>query len=148
MGHTTILHGYIRCVGGEEYDRLNGEGLDALPKWSAEAQPLISRDMFALSRAGYQGPLIAFGRSYSGVESYWQRWREEFESLLRTLYWDEAHVWVETEWWGDFHSLVQKCPGPGRGGVERRPGRGGARRCAARRAARTNHGLALSGTGA
>ena len=114
MGHKTILHGYIACVFGLEYARLNGAGLASLPEWSAETNnPLVSRDMFAQPHNGYLGPIIAFGRSYSGVEGHWQRWREEFESLLRTLYWDEAHVWVETELWGDFHcSWSKRVPDP------------------------------------
>jgi hypothetical protein len=58
--------------------------------------------MFAHPHYGYLGEMITFGRLYNGVEGYWQRWREDFESLLRTLRWDEVEVWVQTEFWGEF----------------------------------------------
>jgi hypothetical protein len=111
MGHQTLVHGYIRYTEGVERARLNREGIAALPEWSAEANPLVSRDMFAQPHHGYLGELIPFGRIYNGVEGHWQRWREDFEALLRTLYWDEVEVWVQTEFWGEFHcSWSRRAP--------------------------------------
>jgi hypothetical protein len=37
------------------------------------------------------------------VETRWAAWREQFEALLRTLYWDEAEVWLQTDLWGSYH---------------------------------------------
>jgi len=116
MGHQTILHGYIVeewRTSPLDYSRLNDERIAALPEWTAETNPLVSCDMFATPRYGYLGRIIPFGRSYSGVEGHWQRWRDGFEALLRTLYWVKVQVWVETENWGDYHcTWTKRTPDP------------------------------------
>jgi hypothetical protein len=37
------------------------------------------------------------------VEIAWETWLSKFEALLRTLYWNGAHVYLHTECWGSFH---------------------------------------------
>jgi hypothetical protein len=109
MGHRSKLFGYIEeldAVNHEHtnlYQQRNEAGIAALPLWTpADDRPLITRDMFALPIAGYLNRLLPFGRAYSGVEGHWDRWRAEFETLLRTLYWDEVYVSVETDCWGSY----------------------------------------------
>src|SRR5262245_37123370 len=103
MGHPTKLWGYIDS--DEESAEANAARIDALPseREQSDRLPLFTREMFATPRKGYLGQLITFGHYYNGVEARWSVWREQFEALLRTLQWDEAHVWLETDLWGDYH---------------------------------------------
>ena len=111
MTHHTILHGYI----DEEdipllYYRRNDERIAALPECAFNNCPLITRDLFAIPRRVTMGRLIPFGAYYNGVEGHWNRWREEFEALLRDFYWWQVHVWVETDRWGDYHAIWTQLP--------------------------------------
>jgi hypothetical protein len=104
MAHRTILHGYIdEQVIASSYYRRNDERIAALPDCTRHHCPLITRDLFAVPRHVAMGRIIPFGAAYNGVERRWNRWREEFEALLRTLYWWETQMWVETELWGEYH---------------------------------------------
>ncbi len=46
--------------------------------------------------------MIAFGNIYNGVERAWDQWLDKFEALLRTMYWFDAHVHLQTEMWGTY----------------------------------------------
>lgn len=99
MGHFSIVHGYIYGSGNAEGNRAL---INALPE--QDTWPYLTRDLFAiptLSHA-YLDHLITFGTVYNGVERAWERWLEKFESLLLTLDWDEAQVYLETEQWGSY----------------------------------------------
>jgi hypothetical protein len=104
MSHRTILHGYIdEQLIAKSYSRHNDARIAALPSCARRHCPLITRDMFATPRHVSLGRIIPFGAAYNGVEGHWRRWRDEFEALLRTLYWWETQVWVATEQWGAYH---------------------------------------------
>ena len=101
MGHPTEVFGYI--LGIDEFARENGERIAALPE--EDSGPSLTRDMFAVPRIehSYLGHLIPFGLVYKNVEIFWEAWLTKFEALLRTMYWDEAHVYLHTDCWGSFH---------------------------------------------
>jgi hypothetical protein len=104
MAHRTILHGYIdEQVIASSFYRRNDERIAALPDCTRAHCPLITRDLFAAPHHVSLGRIIPFGAAYNGVEGRWKRWREEFEALLRDLYWWETQVWVKTELWGEYH---------------------------------------------
>jgi hypothetical protein len=77
----------------------NRRALDALPR--GEAWPFLGREMFSFcevpGQGMYQTQLIHFGASYQAVEYEWKLWVEQFEALLRRLYWASAVVHLETE---------------------------------------------------
>jgi hypothetical protein len=104
MAHRTILHGYIdEQLIASSYSQRNDRRIAALPDCMRSHCPLITRDLFAEPHHASLGRIIPFGAAYNGVERRWKRWREEFETLLRTLYWWKTQVWVETELWGEYH---------------------------------------------
>jgi hypothetical protein len=104
MSHRTIVHGYIdEQLVAKSYSQRNDARIAALPNSTRRHCPLITRDLFAAPHHVLLGRIIPFGAAYSGVEDHWNRWRDEFEALLRTLYWWETQVWVETELSGAFH---------------------------------------------
>jgi hypothetical protein len=108
MGHATKLWGYIDA--DEEYAAENASRIAALPSEDERQDgiPLFTREMFSAPQKGYLGQLMTFGRYYNGVETRWTLWREAFEALLRTLEWNQAHVWLETDLWGDYHCWWQR----------------------------------------
>ncbi len=77
----------------------NRQVLGELP--AGDAWPFLGREMFACSqqsgRGLYQTQVIHFGASYRAVEYEWSLWVEQFEALLRRLYWANAVVHLETE---------------------------------------------------
>ncbi len=99
MGHFSDLHGYIMCL--NEYEQHNVDQIHSLP--SEDTRSLLTCEMFATPHPRYDEQMLAFGQSYNGVESYWEKWLETFESLLKKLYWYEAHVHLITDCWGTYH---------------------------------------------
>lgn len=111
MGHMTRLYGYIDA--DESFPEENAARIAALPSEHDEPIPGIihrgiKREMFAAPTRGYYGQLITFGQYYNGVETWWEHWRTQFEDLLRTMYWDTAHVFMDTELWGSYHSTWER----------------------------------------
>ena len=107
----SVVYGCIKNITSEELSqqrRSNRDAMQALP--SAETWSLVNREMFSLTEPGAADLSLAtevvhFGASYSGVEHEWNYWLEQFESLLRNMYWVSATVHLETEMSG-LHSFV------------------------------------------
>jgi len=77
---------------------------------SAESWTLVNREMFSLPEntmtdISLSTEVMHFGASYKGVEHEWKYWLEQFENLLRKMYWVSATVHLETEMSG-LHSFV------------------------------------------
>ena len=87
--------------------QVNREALLSLPP--VETRPLLSREMFAATDqnidATLQTEVVHFGASYFGIEYEWQVWIEQFEALLRKMYWVTVTAHLETEMSG-VHSFV------------------------------------------
>jgi hypothetical protein len=101
MGHFSVVHGYINGPG--DYADENRASIDALP--ADDTWPYLTRDLFAVpsEKHSYYEQLITFGTIYNGVERAWKEWLGKFEALLRTMYWYETHVHLETDYWGTYH---------------------------------------------
>ncbi|MGX5219787.1 MULTISPECIES: hypothetical protein [Pseudomonas] len=122
MESESIVYGCIRdwpsdsALESRLRRQINRQVLGELP--TSDCWPLLGREMFSCcqvpSEAVYQTQVIHFGASYKSVEYEWSLWIEQFEALLKRLYWASAVVHLETELngthtfrWesdGDFHS--------------------------------------------
>jgi hypothetical protein len=99
----SIVYGYIKdWPTSDSMERrmrraLNRRVLSNLPHgtWA-----FLGKEMFSqCEQAGaglYRTQVIHFGASYEGVEYEWKLWVEEFEALLKRLYWASAIVHLET----------------------------------------------------
>lgn len=112
----SVVYGCIKNVApldSTEHRRSNRQAMLELP--SAESWSLLNREMFAVPDK-HCGDLelgtdvMHFGASYQGVEHEWQYWLEQFEKLLRKMYWVSATVHLETELSG-LHSFVFETDG-------------------------------------
>lgn len=105
MESESIVYGCIRdwSSGDREQRQLqraaNHRVLAQLPQ--GDAWPFLGREMFSFcSGEGeglYQSQVIHFGASYQTIEYEWSLWVQEFEALLKRLYWASAVVHLETE---------------------------------------------------
>ncbi|WP_339488060.1 hypothetical protein [Pseudomonas sp. EL_65y_Pfl2_R95] len=122
MESESIVYGCIRdwpsdsALESRLRRQINRQVLSELP--AGDCWPLLGREMFsscpAPSDGVYQTQVIHFGASYKSVEYEWNLWIEQFETLLKRLYWASAVVHLETELngthtfrWesdGEFHS--------------------------------------------
>jgi hypothetical protein len=100
MGHFSLVHGYITLSQIDTYITHNRNVIESLT--TQERQGNISRDMFTLPVNGYGEDIAVFGQTYNGIERYWEEWLSQFENLLRELYWFEARVYLQTEFWGNY----------------------------------------------
>jgi hypothetical protein len=101
----SIVYGCIRDWPSERLEQrtlrreTNRNMLASLP--SGEAWPFLGREMFAScgteGEGLYQTQVIHFGASYKALEYEWRLWIEQFEALLKNLYWASAVVHLETE---------------------------------------------------
>ena len=104
MESESIVYGCIRDWPSDNPDQrilrreTNHRILASLP--GGEAWPFLGREMFSfcdLPGAGlYLTQVIHFGASYQTVEYEWKLWVQEFEALLKQLYWASAVVHLET----------------------------------------------------
>jgi len=114
----SVVYGCIKNIIGDELNqhrRHNRDVMQTLP--SAETWSLVNREMFALnelgaSDVGLSTEVVHFGACYQGVEHEWRYWLEQFEALLRKMYWVSATVHLETEMSG-LHSFVFATDGLG-----------------------------------
>jgi len=77
---------------------INRQVLDDLPV--GESWSFLGREMFSFCDRGdglYETQVIHFGASYQAVEYEWSLWVQQFEALLKRLYWASAVVHLETE---------------------------------------------------
>ncbi|WP_263144303.1 hypothetical protein [Pseudomonas alcaligenes] len=104
MESESIVYGRIRdwsAEAGESRLRraLNRRVLERLP--GGEGWPFLGREMFSCCRQQgeglYQSQVIHFGASYRAVEYEWTLWVNQFEALLKRLYWTSVVVHLETE---------------------------------------------------
>ena len=105
MESESIVYGCIRDWPSEQADErclrrdTNRQVLASLP--SGEAWPFLGREMFSYCETAgeglYQTQVIHFGASYRALEYEWPLWVEQFETLLKRLYWASAVVHLETE---------------------------------------------------
>jgi hypothetical protein len=80
--------------------RRNLHAIATLPE-DDDTWPFLSRSMFASSthsiQTTYKAQIIHFGASFKSIEWGWDEWLEKFESLLRTMYWDEVNLHLISE---------------------------------------------------
>lgn len=104
MSQESIVYGIIKDAvyfeDTAERRRANRRAMLALP--SAEDWALLSREMFAVpsvrdKQINFQSEVMHFGASYQGVEHEWEQWIQNFEALLRNMFWTSAVVHLETE---------------------------------------------------
>ncbi len=126
-GQESVVYGCIKdVVTGDIQQRhhANRDAILALP--DAEGWPVVNRDMFAvptlqLVADGQHTQVMHFGASYLGIEYEWTHWLEQFENLLRKMYWVAATVHLETELSGT-HSFMWEANGsyhsPGDGDIQ------------------------------
>ncbi len=102
MNQESIVYGCIKDTAEEEIAerrRINQAAIESLA--SAESWPVLSREMFTASSGtgdiSFHTDVTHFGASYQGVEYEWKHWLEQFENLLRKMYWVSATVHLETE---------------------------------------------------
>lgn len=112
----SVVYGCIKNIAverGVEHRQNNRAAILELP--SAESWSLVNREMFALperqcANLHLTTDVMHFGASYQGVEHEWKYWLEQFESLLRKMYWVSAIVHLETEFSG-LHSFIYEVDG-------------------------------------
>lgn len=105
MESESIVYGCIRDWPSDRTDErrlrrnTNRQVLASLP--SGEAWPFLGREMFSCCETAgeglYQTQVIHFGASYRALEYEWPLWVEQFETLLKRLYWASAVVHLDTE---------------------------------------------------
>jgi len=119
MDQESIVYGCIKdslpLQAEAERIRINREAMLSLP--SADEWPFLSREMFSIppataSYTHYQTEVLHFGASYKAVEYEWDQWVEQFEQLLKKMYWVSATVHLETELSGT-HTFVWEADGTG-----------------------------------
>ncbi len=87
----------------------NKARIDSLPEKTDWNSVLLTRDMFTIPMREntffYRYQMIHLGASYNGLECYWEKWLNQFEDLLQTLFWHEAHVYITIDLGGqyDYH---------------------------------------------
>lgn len=103
QGRESVVYGCICDMDfgqAELRHATNSNAVLALP--DREGWPLISREMFSLPvldrETGAQ--LVHFGSCYRGVEYEWVQWLQQFETLLKQMYWVSATVQLESELYG------------------------------------------------
>lgn len=98
MEYESLVYGCIIVTGANDTECIatNRDAMMSLPtedEWS-----FLAQEMFSIpdeSRASFS-QVVHFGAAYRGIEYEWQRWIEQFEALLRRMYWVSAKVHLET----------------------------------------------------
>lgn len=110
----SIVYGCIRdmvLARGQEAEQrrhTNRSVMQSLP--AADSWPLLSREMFApapdaIDHDDVRTDVIHFGSSYKAIEHEWNTWIQQFERILKGMYWVSATVHLETVYNG-VHTFV------------------------------------------
>ena len=99
MAYDTIIYGCIDCVctpGRDDWRllwTLNNAVIADLPHQTGRS--LLSRNLFSVEEGSHRIQVIHFGAAFKNFAPNWHGWLEEFEGLLRRLYWNTARVQLE-----------------------------------------------------
>jgi len=104
----SIVYGVIRHLPAADtftaraHRRTNWSAIQALPMGVDDQWSLLCREMFAMPgndvfSGTYHSQVIHFAASYQAVEYEWEHWLQQFETLLKGMYWVSATVHLETE---------------------------------------------------
>ncbi len=97
--------GLILSRHNSEIFRLNKAAVEALPDKQDWKQTVLVRGIFHVpdpdTEYFYRLQMIHFGTAINHLDLYWEIWLNQFEALLRRLYWFEAHVHMEAENYGE-----------------------------------------------
>ena len=104
----SIVYGVIRYLpttdflSAHAHRRTNWAAIQGLPLGLDDEWPLLCREMFSMPgghqfNGTYQTQLIHFAASYKAIEYEWEKWLQQFEELLKGMYWVSATVHLETE---------------------------------------------------
>ncbi len=91
------------CKSLEEF---NGSAITKLPK--QQDSPELTPAMFTVPKYGevgvprYRQQVIHFGASYNGLPWEWPAFLEKFETLLKSMAWTEAHLFLDDELLGEY----------------------------------------------
>lgn len=124
MESESIVYGCIRdwsLADADEQRKRSMTNLQAIQELPAsDGWELFHRDLF--SCAGFaslvpQSQVIHFGSSYRSIEYEWSVWMQQFENLLKRMYWASAVVHLETEtngthtfrWESEQHNHQPSC---------------------------------------
>jgi hypothetical protein len=103
MSEASWVYGCIIYRGApatvRQYCELNKDAIENLPDTIDRKSNLLTKNMFTVPMPQedgfYRYQMIHFAASYNYLDAYWQTWFNNFEALLRTLYWSEANVHVK-----------------------------------------------------
>lgn len=104
MESESIVYGCIRDWSLADADEqrkrsmTNLQAIHALPE--GDGWELFHRELFSYTSfesLAPQSQIIHFGSSYRSIEYEWAMWMQQFENLLKQMYWSSAVVHLETE---------------------------------------------------
>ena len=102
MQEESVVYGCIKDAvyrpDGVDRIKANREAMNSLPSAESSSSQLAGD-------ISQHTEIVHFGAPYQGIEYEWQMWIEQFEALLRKMYWVSAYVHLETEMSG-VHSFI------------------------------------------
>jgi len=111
-----IFGGGPRGLEMNKFFVLNKTVIEALPEKLDWDSALLTKGTFTVPMHDrddfYRNQMIHFGASFNHLDLHWQKWLNEFEVLLRRLFWFEAHVHMEAELYGTYDYHWQANTGP------------------------------------
>src|SRR5712691_6603807 len=97
--------GLIGSSWRDEIYRLNKAAVEVLQDKQDWEKVVLVRTMFHVpmpeTENFYRLQMIHFGTAINDFGYYWETWLNQFEALLRTLYWFEAHAHLDAEPFGE-----------------------------------------------
>jgi hypothetical protein len=130
MSAESVIYGSIvhfgvprHPVAGQCYE-LNQKVIESLPVDVLPGSYEMAQSFFTVPMPRpwgfYRSQVIHFGASYNHLEDYWSQWLASFESLLKRLYWHEARLHLDSEyfdrqeylWRADARCVLHTPPSP------------------------------------